>query len=100
MDKRKKIEGTFTFLCTLVPVVVVIVFIICAVKYYHSGEYHENTKCIESYFDLEVICDNGASQICYDRNTSVLYYKFSGTDFYDLTPILNSDGTPKLYRKE
>lgn len=60
----------------------------------------EEKQCIESYFDLEVICEKGARQICYDKNTNVLYYKFHGVDFYDITPILNSDGTPKLYEEE
>lgn len=65
-----------------------------------DDEITEEERCIESYFDLEVICEKGARQICYDKNTNVLYYKFHGVDFYDITPIFNSDGTPKLYKEE
>lgn len=99
MDK-KIMERMFTFLCSIVPVVVVVVFIIYILMQNPSDEYDENTKCIETYFDLEVICEKDVYQICYDRNTNVLYYKISGNNWYDITPILNSDGTPKLYKEE
>lgn len=104
MDKRKRIiEGMLTFLCAMVPVVIIITFVVLAWQNnskINSEAYKENKKLFESYFDLEVICEKGARQICYDKNTNVLYYKFHVVDFYDITPILNSDGTPKLYEEE
>lgn len=55
----------------------------------------------KQYCDLEIIAefttrsdgyiDNNT--IYYDKNTGVMYYRMSNAMF----PILNSDGTPKLY---
>ena len=103
MDKIKRIiEGMLTFLCTMVPVVIIITFVVLAWQNnskINSEAYKENKKLFESYFDLEVLCEKGGRQICYDKNTNVLYYQKSGNSWYDLTPILNSDGTPKLYEE-
>lgn len=58
----------------------------------------------KQYCDLEIIADfttrsNGYienNRIYYDKNTGVMYYRMSNAMF----PILNSDGTPKLYEGE
>ena len=55
----------------------------------------------KQYCDLEIIADFttradgyiGNDTIYYDKNTGVMYYRMSNAMF----PILNSDGTPKLY---
>lgn len=58
----------------------------------------------KQYCDLEIIADFttradgyiGNNTIYYDKNTGVMYYRMSNAMF----PILNSDGTPKLYEGE
>lgn len=55
----------------------------------------------KQYCDLETIAEFttrangyiGNDAIYYDKNTGVMYYRMSNAMF----PILNSDGTPKLY---
>ena len=59
------------------------------------------SKKAKQYCDLEIIADFttradgyiGNDTIYYDKNTGVMYYRMSNAMF----PILNSDGTPKLY---
>lgn len=51
-----------------------------------------NTKII----DFEVVDSNYYGAILVDKNTNVMYYWITG-NAGGITPILNSDGTPKLY---
>lgn len=68
-----------------------------------SGETHDpefNVKNIHSYyFDVEVVEElaNKTGFICRDKNTDVLYVVINGYTSALMTPILESDGTPKLY---
>lgn len=55
-----------------------------------------------SYFNLEVVAKStnfsGNYEYIYvDKNTKVLYYVVDDLKCYGITPILNADGTPKLY---
>lgn len=68
-----------------------------------NGEYENpdnNIKNIHSYyFDVEVVEElaNKTGFICRDKNTNVLYVVINGHTSALMTPILESDGTPKLY---
>ena len=60
---------------------------------YTVSELIENKLAdIEKYIDLECIETN----IYCDKNTGVMYFKH----YYGLSPILESDGTPKLYESD
>lgn len=59
-----------------------------------------NVKNIHSYyFDVEVVEElaNNTGFICRDKNTDVLYVVINGYSSALMTPIFESDGTPKLY---
>lgn len=100
MNKINEIIDVALTVLFIMSVSIMMVDIICSLIGNPSEEYNENTRCIESYIDLEVICKNGSERICYDRKTNVLYYRFSGATCSGITPILNSDGTPRLYKEE
>lgn len=71
-----------------------------------SGEVQDperNIKNIHSnYFDVEVVEElkNNTGFICRDKNTDVLYVVVNGYSSALMSPILDSDGTPKLYGEE
>jgi len=48
--------------------------------------------------DFEVLDNNYYGAILVDKNTGVMYYWITA-NAGGITPILNSDGTPKLYDK-
>lgn len=52
------------------------------------------------YISLEIICEENGSVIAYDKETKVMYLCVYGYSSMGITPILNSDGTPKLYDGE
>ena len=55
---------------------------------------HQSNDLEEKQFiDLQVVTMNGNGTVYYDRNTGVMYYRVGDVSF----PILNKDGTPKLY---
>lgn len=59
-----------------------------------------NIKNIHSdYFDVVVLeeLDNNIGFICRDKNTEVLYVVVNGYSSALMSPIYDSDGTPKLY---
>lgn len=61
-----------------------------------------NVKNIHSYyFDVEVVEElaNNTGFICRDKNTDVLYVAINGYSSALMTPIFESDGTPKLYEE-
>lgn len=51
------------------------------------------------YADFEVIASDYAEgwTVCYDKNTKVMYVILDAYQSTGMTPILNEDGTPKLY---
>jgi hypothetical protein len=48
--------------------------------------------------DFEIVDNNFYGAILVDKNTGVMYYWITA-DVGGITPILNSDGTPKLYEQ-
>lgn len=54
------------------------------------------------YIDLVTIYENTnyGTEICYDRNTKVMYFIKSTGYQFGITPIYNADGSLKLYEKE
>ena len=55
---------------------------------------HQNDDPKETQFiDLRVVTMNGNGTVYFDKNTGVMYYRMGDVSF----PILNKDGTPKLY---
>lgn len=54
------------------------------------------------YIDLVTIyqSDNAGTYVCYDRNTTVMYFIKSSGYKFGITPIYNADGSLKLYEKE
>ena len=59
-----------------------------------------NIKNIHSYyFDVEVVEElaNNTGFICRDKSTDVLYVVVNGYSSALMSPIYDSDGTPKLY---
>lgn len=61
-----------------------------------------NVKNIHSYyFDAEVVEEltNNTGFICRDKNTDVLYVVINGYNSALMTPIYDSDGTPRLYEE-
>lgn len=59
--------------------------------------------CVEAvdsnYVDFEIIESdiNEGWAVCYDKNTKVMYVILDAYQSTGMTPILNEDGTPKLY---
>ena len=49
------------------------------------------------YITLEQILEEDGCVIAYDKNTKVMYMCVYGYQTMGITPILNADGTPKLY---
>lgn len=70
-----------------------------------GGEYEtpdHNIKNIHSYyFDVEVVEElaNNTGFICRDKNTDVLYVVVNGYTSALMSPIYDSDGTPRLYEE-
>lgn len=59
-------------------------------------------ETFNSYFDFVMVAERtnytGKFEYVYvDRNTKVLYYVAESSRSYGITPILNADGTLKLY---
>lgn len=51
------------------------------------------------YIDMELVEEYDGYDIYRDTNTNVLYLVVGGYSTSLITPILNSDGTPKLYEE-
>jgi hypothetical protein len=51
------------------------------------------------YVDFEIIASDATEgwTVCYDKNTKVMYVILDAYQSTGMTPILNEDGTPKLY---
>ena len=54
------------------------------------------------YFDAEIVDTIGNEEglVLRDKNTNVLYLYINGYKSPVMTPIYNSDGTPKLYGED
>lgn len=68
-------------------------------SYLKNGE--DNVGLASSkYCDMEAVEECDPRVIIYrDKNTNVLYLAVGGYKSFGLTPILNADGTPKLYEE-
>ena len=65
-----------------------------------SGNIADCAEAVDSsYINFEVIDFNYRDgwTILYDKNTKVMYIILDGYQSTGMTPILNADGTPKLY---
>ena len=49
------------------------------------------------YISLVEVCEDNGCVIAYDKNTNVMYMCVYGYQKMGISPILNADGTPKLY---
>lgn len=66
----------------------------------HSGYVEDIAKEVPAtYVDFEIIDHDRANgwAVLYDKNTKVMYVILDGYQSTCMTPILNTDGTPKLY---
>ncbi len=65
-----------------------------------SGNIEGVAEAVASkYVDFEVIDSDSMDgwTVLYDKNTKVMYVILDGYQSTGMTPILNADGTPKLY---
>ena len=62
----------------------------------NNSEY--NVRYVDNqYVSMELIWQADRNFVYRDRTTNVLYLVVGGYNGGGITPILNSDGTPKLY---
>lgn len=52
---------------------------------------------IDDFCNMQKVIAESVEKIYVDRNTDVLYYIQTGSNFYGITPIIESDGTPLTY---
>jgi len=72
----------------------------CSTTPQMSGNIADCAEAVHSnYINFEVIdsCYSDGWAILYDKNTKVMYIILDGSQSTGMTPILNADGTPKLY---
>jgi hypothetical protein len=65
-----------------------------------SGSIKDVAECVDSkYMDLTVVeyDFHDGWTILYDKNTMVMYVILDAYQSTGMTPILNADGTPRLY---
>jgi hypothetical protein len=65
-----------------------------------SGTIVECAKEVDDqYVNFEIVehDSRGGWTVLYDKNTKVMYLILDGYQSTGMTPILNADGTPKLY---
>lgn len=62
-----------------------------------TGPVEEDTA-VSDYIDLIMICSELDGVVFYDSHTGVMYYQYRlSRSSCGLTPIFNTDGTPKIY---
>ena len=62
----------------------------------NNSEY--NVRYVDNqYISMELIWQENSNFVYRDRTTNVLYLVVGGYNGGGITPILNGDGTPKLY---
>lgn len=83
-------------------IVVLMLILICSLV--SCGESLEGIGAVaeavdSKYADFEVIASDYTEGwiVCYDKNTKVMYVILDAYQSTGMTPILNEDGTPKLY---
>ena len=65
-----------------------------------SGRVEDIAEAVDSkYIDFAIVEQDHTDGwvILYDKNTKVMYIILDGYQSTGMTPILNADGTPKLY---
>ena len=91
---------------SLVAILSAISLVSCEVYDNAIKKEEAKNEAFNSYFNFVVVTKKtnhaaGKAEYIYvDKNTKVLYYVVESTHSYGITPILNSDGTPKLYEKD
>ena len=89
-------------LVTVLFTILLISLVSCS-KSQMSGNIADCAEAVDSnYINFEVIdfSDRDGWTILYDKNTKVMYIILDGYQSTGMTPILNADGTPKLYEGE
>lgn len=83
-------------------IISLLLILICSLV--SCGEYIEGIDAVaeavdSKYVDFEIIASDYAEgwTVCYDKNTKVMYVILDAYQSTGMTPILNEDGTPKLY---
>ena len=85
-------------LSCLLLVFLLVSFMSCSASM--SGNIGAIAEVVDSkYVDFEVIDSDSMDGwiVLYDKNTKVMYVILDGYQSTGMTPILNADGTPKLY---
>lgn len=88
-------------LAVLLLIVSLFCFAGCGAR--NSGHIENVAVAVSSkYIDFEVVERDVYEgwTILYDKNTKVMYIILDGYQSTGMTPILNADGTPKLYKGE
>ena len=90
---------------SLVAILSVISLVGCEAYDNAVKEQEAKEEDFNSYLNLMVVAESrsfsGEREYIYvDKNTKVLYYVVDDLNCYGITPILNTDGTPKLYEKD
>lgn len=63
---------------------------------YWNGDHRDQTSHKQTFVEIEQSYTNGNQRVIVrDTETNVLYIDC----YYGIVPLLNSDGTPKLYKK-
>lgn len=86
----------------VLAVVLGVILCFCITGYTKGDVEPKNNKLGNKYIDLVTIYEDEMHgvEVCYDKNTKVMYFiKFKNSQF-GITPIYNSDGTVKLYNEK
>ena len=71
-----------------------LILMMSLVGFSKGSEINKESRSVKEFIDIECIASDISGRILVDKNTGVLYWEFGGKK---MTPILNTDGTPKLY---
>ena len=86
------IKEVYIGLCMAIGTLVIIILMVFAIVMIAINPKSDDPKETE-FIDLQIITMNGNGTVYYDKNTGVMYYRLGDASF----PILNQDGTPKIY---
>lgn len=94
----EKIKGA-RVLCVIFAVIAAfLLFMTITLIHERNMENDEYRSDITDYINLKEVAHDDGYYVYYDKNTKVMYYqiRYNGGEFV-MSPILNSDGTAKLY---
>ena len=94
---RSKVEA-YKLLCIFLAIIAATAIFLSIMFIVDKNKTQENGTNISEYIDLEKIAYDYGHSIYRDRNTNVLYLqiKYNSGELV-MTPIINPDGTAKLY---